>query len=294
MLKYWSHFNITLSDHRPVSALLQVFVSSVLPEKRSEVQADLVKQSPSHRGSSWSSLLSYVPSVDSPSASEVLDIRISPSPIIEFEVVRYDEPQAQFITLHNDSKVCMHRLLLLRALLKARSQAVAEWSFTLQLGRQELCPSWLHVSPRSGLILPGERITITFTVLVDKCSAGPLNFATDLGKDFSELLILSFAKRDFFLSVGAKTYERTYFGNSLQALARLGARPIRAATAEELSQAASVAEDEREASAVLQPIRRIVERLADLAADTDDLLASPPDPSLVRSLREALDTVRWL
>ncbi|KAF5365199.1 hypothetical protein D9758_005326 [Tetrapyrgos nigripes] len=87
----------------------------------------------------------------------------------------------------------------------------------------ELHPNWLKISPMTGLLLPKELIEITLTAMVDNDIASELN--TGL-RDLSSTLILhTLMGKDLFVVVSA-TYNYTCFANKLSRMTQLPG-PIR-------------------------------------------------------------------
>ncbi|KAM0787054.1 hypothetical protein ACM66B_006318 [Microbotryomycetes sp. NB124-2] len=267
VMHYKSHPEIKLSDHKPVSALLKVPVHKVDPARRAVVLQELIEQ------------------LDDIEWDEAPAIKLLPSPIVEFDVVRYLEP--------------VHRTLVL----VNNGPTIAEWSFVTPLDRTELCKPWLKIEPRTGLILPGQSTDLTLTIHIKDETASKINFAIDVSRELTELLILSFDKRDFFLSVTANGFERTCFGNSLERLAQLDGpiRHVDLAQLESISKSdsqdpASTVEngaDKKESgteSQVPEVVRRMVEFLADYGRSRADLFAAAPDEVLVKRVRQCLDT----
>ncbi|KAK4049698.1 hypothetical protein OIV83_003973 [Microbotryomycetes sp. JL201] len=269
-IKYTSHPEIRLSDHKPVSALLKVPVYKVDPLKRTHVLQELIDQ------------------LDDIEWDEAPAIKLLPSPIVEFDTVRYMEPASKTVTFVN------------------KGPTIAEWSFVKPLDRTELCQPWLKIEPLTGLILPGHSIDVTLTVHIHNEMASKLNFAIDYSKDLTELLILSFDKRDFFLSVNAKRYERTCFGNSLNRLALLDV-PIRSVNRNNLERIYAsesmdqgpvsketgdgiTIDEEKPKTRAPDVVRRMVEFLAEHGRSRADLFAAAPDEKLVDRIRECLDT----
>ncbi|KAK4056169.1 hypothetical protein OIO90_002900 [Microbotryomycetes sp. JL221] len=271
-IEYDAHFALKLSDHKPVSALLNVPVHTIDSGKRARVQQELIEQ------------------LDDIDWDEGPDIKLLPSPIVEFESVSYMQSEHKTLTLVNNGRT------------------IAEWSFVIPLHKTELCKPWLTIEPLTGLIPPGRSVDITLTIHVDDESSGDLNFSTNLDRDLSELLILSFEKRDFFLSVNAKNYNRTCFGNSLELLSKLQG-PIRYVAKEDLERVLSGSQDTdsaltdqdktlknasntslRATHSVSVPVVRLIEFLAEHSGACQDLVAAQPDENLIERLRECLDS----
>ncbi|GAA5852023.1 hypothetical protein JCM8547_000130 [Rhodosporidiobolus lusitaniae] len=269
--RYESFPEVGMSDHKPVAAVLRVPVYTVLPEKRNEVQQEVIAE------------------LDSYDNNALPDVKLSPGPSVEFDEVRYDEPVTKTIEVVNVGQV------------------MAPWSFVCKPGTTSLTPPWLHLSPTSGLILPNERATVTITIHVTSSSSSALNFplpspspsSTD-EEGLSDLLILSIEKKDLFLSVSARQWLPTVFGSNLECLVRLH-EPIRSLSVEKRARIAAVAagvgagaggDGEEEVGRVSVPLalHRLVDFLAEHALEVRGLFAVPGESGVVNVVRECLDT----
>ncbi|KAL8287480.1 hypothetical protein RQP46_003338 [Phenoliferia psychrophenolica] len=202
-LSYNSHPEITLSDHKPVSAVFNLQILTIIPDERIKVQQEVMAE------------------LDKYESDQLPDVKILPGPAIQFDTIECYRPVEQKIEVKNVGLV------------------IAQWSFVLKPGTSTLSEPWLHISPTSGLILPGERSIVSLTIDVGNRTAPLLNFSTDPNA-LSDLLVLSIEKKDLFLSVAAREYKPTCFANSLSRLVKLG-KPIRTATNEELDASELVA-----------------------------------------------------
>jgi hypothetical protein len=191
------------------------------------------------------------------------------------------------------------------------TQSLAPWSFVLKPGTDSLLPPWLSITPTSGLVVPGERVTVTLTIHVSSSCASTLNFPPPSADEaLSDLFVLSIEKKDLFLAISSRSYRPSVFGSSLEHLARLR-RPIRSATLEERQLVASVVEslkkpepersqEEKKDIAVVgkagvpRAIHQLVNFLAENALEVENLFSEEGDPDLVNLVQEALDTVSSL
>ncbi|KPV72858.1 uncharacterized protein RHOBADRAFT_66874 [Rhodotorula graminis WP1] len=265
--RYTSHPEVVMSDHKPVSAMLSLSVYNVLQEKRREVHEEIVAELEQYDG------------------DELPDVKLAPSPSIDFDEIRYDEPVKREIEVVNVGTV------------------VAPWAFVVKPGTSSLTPPWLVVTPASGLVLPGARQTITLTIHVTSSSgADALSFPMSTSAaDIADLLVLSLRGKDLFLSVSARAWTPTVFGARLPHLVRL-ASPIRETNLEQrvrIAQVVAAADkgapagpdgDDVPRSAVPLVLHNLVGFLAEHALDVPGLFAMPGDDELVRLARECLDT----
>ncbi|GAA5911997.1 hypothetical protein JCM8208_006453 [Rhodotorula glutinis] len=265
--RYTSHPEVVMSDHKPVSAMLSLSVYNVMQEKRREVHEEIVAELEQYDG------------------DELPDVKLAPSPSIDFDEIRFDEPVKREFEVVNVGEV------------------VAPWAFVVKPGTSTLTPPWLTVTPTSGLVLPGARQAITLTIHVTSSSgADALSFPTSTSAaDIADLLVLSLRGKDLFLSVSARAWTPTVFGARLPHLVRL-ASPVRDTPLEQrirIAQVVAAADkgasvgpegDDVPRSAVPLVLHNLVGFLAEHALDVPGLFATPGDDELVRLARECLDT----
>lgn len=256
---YAAHFGVTLSDHKPISSFVRAEVLTVIAAKRLEVLHEVQAELDAHENDS------------------APDVQLRPGPAVEFDVVNYLEPQTREIEVCNVGEV------------------VAQWSFVIKPGAVGIAARWLTVSPASGLILPGGSTKVSLTILVDDAAAAELNFT---GPDaVSDLLVVSVEKKDLFLSVSAREYRPTCFGNSLAKLNRLAGVPIRKASAQELEDIVAMSDTDEigmegaeEKTKVPKEVKRLIGFLVEHGLERDDLFLVQGSNALVRVVRECLDT----
>ncbi|KAF9156874.1 hypothetical protein BG015_011524 [Linnemannia schmuckeri] len=180
-LFYRSHMELTLSDHKPVSALFKLKVKTLLQDKQAEVHQAIVKE------------------LDRYENECMPDATISSSSVV-FDKVRYLEPKKTTITIRNTKKF------------------PARYRFKPKLQDERFCKPWMWANPPVGMIMPDETVNITLTVMVDNDSAPLLNMGREVMED---ILILHLEHgKDYFITVSG-SYIRTCFGNSLEWLSRL-------------------------------------------------------------------------
>ncbi|KAF9105739.1 hypothetical protein BGX29_011522 [Mortierella sp. GBA35] len=178
---YKSHMELTLSDHKPVSAFFKLKVKTLLHDKQAEVHQAIVKE------------------LDRYENECMPDATISSSSVV-FDKVRYLEPKKTTITIKNTK------------------QFPSRYRFKPKLQDEWFCKPWMWANPPVGMIMPGETVSIELTVLVDNDSAPLLNTGREVMED---ILILHLEHgKDYFITVSG-SYVRTCFGNSLEWLSRL-------------------------------------------------------------------------
>ena len=94
-------------------------------------------------------------------------------------------------------------------------QVLCQFRFIPKLGEKLYCKPWLRIHPPIGMALPGERVAITLTLMVDHLTVGPLNTGAEKLEDIV-ILHLEHGK-DYFISVSGD-YQPTCFGQSLSSL----------------------------------------------------------------------------
>ncbi|KAG2159338.1 DNase I-like protein [Suillus bovinus] len=179
---YCSHPQITMSDHRPVSADFDLKVS-IVDKQRHQIAA--------------SKLYRELWGVEH--SSKMPKIKLQPMKL-DFGKVYYRRPIQQTLSIQNDGQIpCVYRFVAADA-------------------EQSICPQWLGIEPVVGLLRPGESSAITVTVFVDNSSASRLNLAPPR-LDFTLILHTALGK-DHFISVTGE-YQYTCFANKLTRLTRL-------------------------------------------------------------------------
>ncbi|KAI0061131.1 DNase I-like protein [Artomyces pyxidatus] len=188
-LSYASHPEVSMSDHKPVSADFIVEIPVVDTMDLETVANELYKS---------------IASIDPEELTDMPVLKLDET-TVDFEKVSYDRPTSKNLVLRNTGKV------------------PAAFRFFPREIEKPITPEWLQISPLAGFLLAGEDISITFTVHVTSKSAATLNLGT---AKLSTLIILhTTLGQDLFISLGGQ-YESTCFGNSLSVLARLPG-PIR-------------------------------------------------------------------
>ncbi|GAA5970439.1 hypothetical protein JCM11641_001710 [Rhodosporidiobolus odoratus] len=300
---YESCGEVTMSDHKPVSAVLGLPVYSIDAQRRKELVQELREE-----------MERYDPATQ-PS------VKLSPGPSVEFSrSLKYDTPTEETVELLNEGST------------------IVPWSFlptsvpTLSSSADETPPpsSWLYASPSSGVLRPNERSTITLTARVNSTtspSAATLTFPSHDSSDaeiglgeskalaLDALLVIKLGegegRKDLFLSVscpgstsagpgGAEEGTRgagwipTVFGATLDQLVRLH-QPFRSLSLEdrkalsESSQNGEVEEDGK--TSVPQVLHRLVAFLADhQGVGVPRLFELEGEEELVRMVGDCLDT----
>ncbi|OCH94661.1 DNase I-like protein [Obba rivulosa] len=192
---YTSHPQITMSDHRPVSAEFHIRLPVIdRSQHESFVQG----------------LWHMVEGIENTDA--VPKIRLS-STAVDFGKISYRRRVARSLTLENVGKVaCTYR-------------------FVAAVSGASVQPAWLDIDHAAGLILPGEATSVTISAFVDNTTAAQLNVGPSRLED--TLILHTALGKDHFILVTGE-YQRTCFATDLAWLVRLPG-PVRALrTAEDL------------------------------------------------------------
>ncbi|KAK1220132.1 hypothetical protein PQX77_017122 [Marasmius sp. AFHP31] len=184
---YAGHPEITMSDHKPVSADFTVNVDVYDKNELSTTAKHLFRQ------------LHGIEENQSRGKTQ-----LSQSAIDLGEIV-YNKPVKRTVSIRNTGKV------------------PSAFRFVPLDTGSEIHPDWLSISPLTGLILPSEELEIVLSVLVDDRSASKLNLGS---RDLDCTLIMhTLLGKDHFITVSGK-YQYTCFANKLSRLTRLPG-PIR-------------------------------------------------------------------
>ncbi|KAJ7450812.1 DNase I-like protein [Mycena latifolia] len=185
-LSYAGHPQITMSDHRPVSA---EFVVSVDIFNRAAADAAAVRF--------YAQLHGLEDAHEDTNARVNLKIL---DPAVGLGTVSYGKAVSRRVGIRNVGKVpCAYRLVPVD-------------------GESALHPDWLKVEPMTALLLPDELMYMTLTASIDNGAAARLNVGL---KELECTLILhTVMGKDHFVAVNAE-YVPTCFANSLSRLTRL-------------------------------------------------------------------------
>ncbi|KAJ3907686.1 DNase I-like protein [Lentinula edodes] len=185
---YSGHPEITISDHRPVSADFQVNVDLFDKDQLHATATNLFRQ---------------VQGLED--LQERAKAKLSHTSI-DMGDICYKRKKTASFTFQNYGKVPL------------------SFRFLPIEMHGELFPSWLSASHTTGLLLPNERIEIVLTAFVDNAIASRLNLGP---RDLNcTLIIHTLMGKDHFVAVTAK-YQYTCFANKLSRLTQLPG-PIRA------------------------------------------------------------------
>eukprot|EP00767_Chilomastix_cuspidata_P003369 gnl/Chilomastix_cuspidata/3488.p2 GENE.gnl/Chilomastix_cuspidata/3488~~gnl/Chilomastix_cuspidata/3488.p2 ORF type:complete len:757 (+),score=297.81 gnl/Chilomastix_cuspidata/3488:3565-5835(+) len=186
---YRSFPDFTVSDHKPVAALVEVACKTINQERRSVV---------------FNEVMSRIDRLENSSRP----ICVLSSHDVELGDVHYARPVTHAVSLTNTGAVA------------------ANWKFVGQRGfGGRSFPLWLTATPRSGSLLPQESVDISFTASVSGRYAARLNRDE---KALDEVAVIHLNRgRDIFVRVRG-VWHRSCFGASLEELCS-ALEPMRAA-----------------------------------------------------------------
>eukprot|EP01105_Mastigella_eilhardi_P025818 TRINITY_DN7160_c0_g1_i1.p1 TRINITY_DN7160_c0_g1~~TRINITY_DN7160_c0_g1_i1.p1 ORF type:complete len:899 (-),score=261.26 TRINITY_DN7160_c0_g1_i1:102-2771(-) len=183
----YSRHELLSSDHRPVSAIFNIKMKTVISDTKARVYHELLKQ------------------LDIMENECMPDAAISSNQVAAGEVF-YQTPVVRTLTLSN------------------KGQVMAKWRFIPKLEEKRVCKNWLQIIPVGGVMLPMETCTIRFTFLVDNTTAPLLNCGKDKMED---ILILHLEQgKDTFIAVSGQ-YQRSSFGSLSVDYLSLWPQPVR-------------------------------------------------------------------
>lgn len=168
------------SDHRPVSALFVTSIKKIIVPHRAKMFGEMVKH------------------LDMLENELTPDVQLSNN-IVQLGPVHYMVATSHSITVENTGQV------------------IARFRFIPKPLDQNATKPWLWVNPSFGMLVPGERSTVTFTAYVDNASAEGLNLGRE---DLEDTLIMHIENsKDCFISV-VGDYQVAAFGSPISHLIR--------------------------------------------------------------------------
>ncbi|KAI9321056.1 Endonuclease/exonuclease/phosphatase [Dichotomocladium elegans] len=188
LLAYDCCMQLRLSDHKPVYAHMKAKIRHIDRSKLKEAKYTLEK------------MLST--SADVPGQG-----RISGN-IIDFENVAFMEYKEHTLVLENTGQI------------------LAPFRLIPKSDETTVCPPWLLVYPKSGILGPGDKVVIHIAVMVDRTISTAFNEGVEMLA--TTLVIRMENVSDFFVEVTGK-YQPTCFGLHLERLALMTV-PITALT----------------------------------------------------------------
>lgn len=180
-LKYRSHPQLKLSDHKPVSAVFDVGIKTYNPTLERKVREEVMKLLDQKENE-------FLPQV----SLNVTDIQV--------ENLKFLENQARTVTITNTGQVSV------------------SFEFINKPADNHYCKPWLKVEPSKGFIHIGESCRLQLDMCIDKTTAPALNAGVNKIED---ILVLHLkGGKDFFITVSG-SYLPSSFGSSIEMLVRM-------------------------------------------------------------------------
>ncbi|XP_015123931.1 inositol polyphosphate 5-phosphatase OCRL-1 [Diachasma alloeum] len=180
-IKYRSHPDLRISDHKPVSAIFDAQIRVIDMTKYRKIHEEVMKK------------------LDKLENEFLPQVMVDTTEII-FDILKFLEPSSKELIIANTGQVPV------------------QFEFIKKLDDTNYCKDWLHIEPYTGFIKPGEKCDIKLEVYVDKRVACKLNSGED--KLYDILVLHLEGGKDIFITVTG-TYERSCFGSSMEALVHI-------------------------------------------------------------------------
>lgn len=178
---YRSHWELKISDHKPVSAVFTSGMKVVDNVRYRKIYEDVMKELDKMENE-------FLPQVTVETTE------------ITFDKVRFAEVQSRSLAVANTGQVPV------------------QFEFIKKLNDKAICKPWLTVEPNKGFVMPGDKCDISIQIKVDKKTAGPLTSGQD---QMYEILVLHLmGGKDIFITVSGE-YQRSSFGSSIESLVRM-------------------------------------------------------------------------
>ncbi|CAE6400240.1 unnamed protein product [Rhizoctonia solani] len=245
---YKSCPTISLSDHKPVSADFIVQARSSITSQFRLPTLLLIKK------------LGRLPL-----EQDVPRIRLSED-FIDIDNIRYLKPVVRELKIQNIGII------------------TAYWRVIPLENGGPLHPDWVSVHPTSGVLLPGDSVSIVVTTQITNGIANELNAGSKKLEDI--VIIRTIRGKDTFLPING-TWTRTCLAYTPSALVRLPG-PVRTSTVLKSAQLPP-----EKASSSPRELMRLINWLMKNSIEFDDLFEKPGDPQIVDQIIEAcaaLDT----
>ncbi|XP_046544350.1 inositol polyphosphate 5-phosphatase OCRL-like [Haliotis rubra] len=254
-IRYDSHPQLRVSDHKPVSALFDAGIRVIDVEKSKKVYEDVMKKLDRIENE-------YLPQVKLDNTEFV------------FEDVKFNEPQKRVLTVANIGQVPV------------------EFEFINKLDDISFCKPWLNVTPCKDSILPGDCCDISLMVFVDKDTAGDLNSKAE---KMDDILVLHLTGgKDFFIPVSGK-YIPSSYGTPIETLVQMHGPIREVAVGDLISFGTSMRTNTTADSSLQpyicpKEISRLVNHLFKYGKEQEDLFLQPGKQAEIQMIRDALDT----
>ncbi|XP_063977656.1 inositol polyphosphate 5-phosphatase OCRL [Diachasmimorpha longicaudata] len=180
-IKYRSHPDLRISDHKPVSAIFDAQIRVIDMTKYRKIHEEVMKK------------------LDKLENEFLPQVMVDTTEII-FDVLKFRERSSKELIIANTGQVPV------------------QFEFIKKLDDTNYCKDWLSIAPYTGFIKPGEKCDIKLEVYIDKKMACKFNSGED--KLYDILVLHLEGGKDIFITVTG-TYERSCFGSSMEALVHI-------------------------------------------------------------------------
>ncbi|XP_076445234.1 inositol polyphosphate 5-phosphatase OCRL-like isoform X2 [Babylonia areolata] len=256
-LRYDSHPQLRISDHKPVSAMFDVEIKVIDEKRYKKTYEDIMKK------------------LDRIENEYLPQIKLDKTEC-HFKDVKFVEPQFETITIANVG------------------QAYVEFEFIKKLDDASYSKPWLSVTPYKDVIKPGLSCDVQLEVYVDKNTVGFLNSGRD---NLEDILVLHLhGGKDIFITVGGN-YLSSSFGSSLEALIQMHQpiRELPVDQLADLEQPGSLGHVDISKTGgrlymVPKELWRLIEHINVYGKDKADLFQVPGLQAEIQQIRDCLDS----
>eukprot|EP00127_Corallochytrium_limacisporum_P007462 Clim_evm7s252 gene=Clim_evmTU7s252 len=191
--RYEAHFDLLISDHKPVSSVFFVKAYEEVPTEKKEVLTELIKE------------------MDRMENDLIPDVTLETN-MLDFGTVQYGTRLRKIVKVTNTGEV------------------MTQFRFIPKLDQPNICERWLSMAPTQGILDVGESVELAFELHIDNEEARTLshNSYSLQGNpvDLQDIVILHLENgKDYFI-VATAQYTPTCFGAALTDLVRIH-EPIR-------------------------------------------------------------------
>ncbi|CAG5118177.1 unnamed protein product, partial [Candidula unifasciata] len=180
-LRFSSHPQMKLSDHKPISSLFKVGVRVIDQQRYKFVYEEVMKK------------------LDRMENEYLPQIKLDKTECV-FKDVKFLEVQSQTVTVANVGQVPV------------------EFEFVNKLNEPSFCRPWLKVTPSKSVIQEGQCCEVHVEVYVDKTTVSKLNSGQEKLEDILVLHLIS--GKDSFITITGN-YLVSSFGSSIEALIQM-------------------------------------------------------------------------
>ncbi|KAK7107287.1 inositol polyphosphate 5-phosphatase OCRL-like isoform X2 [Littorina saxatilis] len=257
LLRYDSHPQLRISDHKPVSANFEVEVKVIDEKRYKKVYEDIMKK------------------LDRIENEFLPQIKLDKTEC-HFKDVKFIEPQVETITIANVG------------------QAYVEFEFINKLDDARYSKPWLTITPCKEVIKPGLSCDVQIEVYVDKSTVSSLNSSKD---NLEDILVLHLhGGKDIFVTVSGN-YLSSVFGSSLEALIQMHCpiRQVPTTQLVEIEQPGSLGHVDLTKTGgrlymVPKELWRLIQHITNHGKDKADLFQIPGLQAEIQQIRDCLDT----